>query len=182
MRMLWTGLSFKDRSDWEVPEDQKNANITCLQEGQRKGSTELHIGQPHLRILGKDNLIILTSFVEDARTVNDVYFDFSRAFDVVFYNILIDRMLKYQSNRWTVIWTANWLNSCAQIFINGTTSRSRLVKYLERWWYVPYCLISSSYLMIQIIAWGLIRRNVTFQRFFGSLKTTNWPWNSSIPV
>ena len=40
-----------------------------------------------------------------------VYLSFSKAFDAVSHNILIDKLTKYRLGKWTVRWIENWLNS-----------------------------------------------------------------------
>jgi len=45
----------------------------------------------------------------------------SKAFDTVIHNILIDKLMKYGSEKWTVTWTENWLNRQAQsVMMSGT--------------------------------------------------------------
>lgn len=94
MRMLWTGLSFKGHSDWERFLRTRIMQISLVFKSVKEKDLQNYIFVSLTLILGKDNLIILTRFVEDARTLNIVYFDCNETFDIVFYNILIDRMLK----------------------------------------------------------------------------------------
>lgn len=42
-----------------------------------------------------------------------VYLDFRKAFDMVSYNLLTDKLMKYRTGKWTVRWTENWLNCWA---------------------------------------------------------------------
>ena len=46
-----------------------------------------------------------------------VYLDFSKAFDTVSHNILIDKLTKYKLDKWTVRWTENWLNCQTQMVV-----------------------------------------------------------------
>ncbi|GAB0206739.1 mitochondrial enolase superfamily member 1 [Grus japonensis] len=46
-----------------------------------------------------------------------VYLDFSKAFDTVSDNSLIDKLTKYRLDKWTVRWTENWLNCQAQMVV-----------------------------------------------------------------
>jgi len=58
--------------------------------------------------------------------VDVVYLDFSKAFDTVSHNILIDKLRKCGVDEWTVRWIENWLNGRAQrVVISGAESSCR---------------------------------------------------------
>lgn len=44
----------------------------------------------------------MTSSVDERRTVDGVYLDFSKAFDTLSYSILINKLMKYGLSKWTV--------------------------------------------------------------------------------
>ena len=52
----------------------------------------------------------ITSSVDEGRAVHVFYLDFSKAFDTVSHNILIDKFMEYGLHKWTVKWIENWLN------------------------------------------------------------------------
>jgi len=107
-----------------------------LQKGQVGGPRKLQAGQPHLKsrkdggathsgghhhTSGKSWLNNLIAFydgmihwVDEGRTVDVVYLDFSKAFDTVFHNILLGKLRKCGLEKWTVKWIENWLNGRAQ--------------------------------------------------------------------
>ncbi|GAB0192436.1 mitochondrial enolase superfamily member 1 [Grus japonensis] len=81
---------------------------------------------------GLTNLIAfydgMTGWVDEGRAVDDVYLNFSKAFDTVFHNILIGKLRKCGLDEWTVRWIENWLNGRAQrVVISDTESSWRPV-------------------------------------------------------
>ena len=52
--------------------------------------------------------------VDEERAADVVYLDFSKAFDIIAYNIIIGGLTKYRLDRRTVKWIKNWLNDWAQ--------------------------------------------------------------------
>ncbi|GAB0176502.1 mitochondrial enolase superfamily member 1 [Grus japonensis] len=52
----------------------------------------------------------MTGWVDEGRAVDVVYLDFSKAFDIVFHNILVSKLRKCGLDEWTVRWVENWLN------------------------------------------------------------------------
>ncbi|GAB0207809.1 mitochondrial enolase superfamily member 1 [Grus japonensis] len=70
----------------------------------------------------------MTGWVDEGRAVDVVYLDFSKAFDTISHNILIDKLRKCGSDEWTVRWVENWLNGRAQrVVISGAESSWRPV-------------------------------------------------------
>ncbi|GAB0186468.1 cyclin-dependent kinase 19 [Grus japonensis] len=70
----------------------------------------------------------LTGLVNEVNAVDAVYCDFSKVFDTVSHNILIDKLTKYRLDKWKVRWIENWLNSWAQrIVISRAKSSWRQV-------------------------------------------------------
>ena len=52
--------------------------------------------------------------VVDRRAADVVYLDFCKAFDTVSHKILVDKLMKYRLEKWTVTWDEIWLNCWAQ--------------------------------------------------------------------
>ena len=64
--------------------------------------------QPHLlQLVGK------------GKTVDVVYLDFSKAFDMASHNILLGKLAAHGLDRYSVLWARNWLEGCAQCVVNG---------------------------------------------------------------
>ncbi|KAJ7424128.1 RNA-directed DNA polymerase from mobile element jockey-like protein [Pitangus sulphuratus] len=69
-----------------------------------------------------------TTWMDEGRRVDIVYLDFSKTFDTVSYNILIDKLRKCGLDEWMVRWIEHWLNSRSQrVVISGTESSCRPV-------------------------------------------------------
>lgn len=82
------------------------------------------------------------SLMDEGRTVDFVYLDFNRAFGTVSCNILIDKLMKYGLDKWTVRWSENWLNCQAEsVVISSTKSTWRLFTsdVLQGKCWVQYC-------------------------------------------
>ncbi|PKU33650.1 rna-directed dna polymerase from mobile element jockey-like [Limosa lapponica baueri] len=56
----------------------------------------------------------MTGRVDEGRTVDVVYLDFSKAFDTVSHNILVGKLRKCGLDKCTVNWIENWMNGRAQ--------------------------------------------------------------------
>ncbi|KAK4816876.1 LOW QUALITY PROTEIN: hypothetical protein QYF61_024518 [Mycteria americana] len=70
----------------------------------------------------------VTALVDEGRGGDVVHFDFSKAFNSVSCNNLIDKLMKYRLGIWTVSWIENWLNFWIQgVVISGTKSSWRPV-------------------------------------------------------
>ncbi|GAB0182767.1 mitochondrial enolase superfamily member 1 [Grus japonensis] len=70
----------------------------------------------------------MTGWVDEGRAVDVVYLNFSKAFDTISHNILIDKLRKCGLDEWTVRWIENWLSGRAQrVVISGTESSWRPV-------------------------------------------------------
>ena len=57
---------------------------------------------------------VITGWVDKGTAVDVVYLDFSKAFDTVSHNILVDKLRIYWIDECTVRWTENWLIHRAQ--------------------------------------------------------------------
>lgn len=56
-----------------------------------------------------------TGLVGEKKAVVDLFhLDYSKAFDTVFCNILINKQMKYRLETWAVRWSENWLNNQAK--------------------------------------------------------------------
>ncbi|KAF7247973.1 RNA-directed DNA polymerase from mobile element jockey [Varanus komodoensis] len=59
--------------------------------------------------------------MDKGNTVDIIYLDFSKAFDIVPHNILISKLAKTGLDGKTIRWIQNWLNQ-SRVLINGTFS------------------------------------------------------------
>jgi len=65
----------------------------------------------------------MTGWVDERRALDVVYLNFSKAFDTVSHNILIDKLRKCGLDEWSVRWIENWLNGRTQrVVICGAES------------------------------------------------------------
>jgi len=65
----------------------------------------------------------ITSLVDKGEAVDVVYLDFSKAFDTVSHDILINKLGKYNLDGATMRWVHNWLDNRTQkVVINGSQS------------------------------------------------------------
>lgn len=84
---------------------------------------------------GKSGLTNLGAFYNDVTILLDEgrpagvdYLDFSKSFDTVCNNILIDKLTKYKLSKCTVSWRENQLNSWAQsVVVSGVKSTQKPV-------------------------------------------------------
>ena len=65
----------------------------------------------------------VTSLVDEGKAVDVVCLDFSKAFDMVSHSILLGKLAACGLDRYTLLWSRNWLEGCAQrIVVNGVKS------------------------------------------------------------
>ena len=65
----------------------------------------------------------MTRLVDEAKAVDVVYLDFSKAFDTVTHSILLGKLSACGLYRYTLLWVRNWLEGRAQwVVINGVKS------------------------------------------------------------
>uniref|UniRef100_K7EX79 Reverse transcriptase domain-containing protein n=1 Tax=Pelodiscus sinensis TaxID=13735 RepID=K7EX79_PELSI len=65
----------------------------------------------------------IMSLVDKGEAVDVVYLDFSKAFDMVSHDILINKLGKCNLDGATIRWVHNWLDNCTQrVVINGSQS------------------------------------------------------------
>ncbi|PKU44748.1 rna-directed dna polymerase from mobile element jockey- hypothetical protein [Limosa lapponica baueri] len=70
----------------------------------------------------------MTGWIDEGRSVDVVYLDFSKAVDTISYSIFIGRLRKHGLDEWTVGWIENWLKDRAQkVMISGTESSWRSI-------------------------------------------------------
>ncbi|KAK4818480.1 hypothetical protein QYF61_014210 [Mycteria americana] len=56
----------------------------------------------------------VTCLVDEGKTVDVIFLDFSKAFDTVPHSILLDKFSSCETSKFTVHWVKNWLNGRAQ--------------------------------------------------------------------
>ncbi|PKU46487.1 rna-directed dna polymerase from mobile element jockey-like [Limosa lapponica baueri] len=89
----------------------------------------------HVFMKGRSCLTNLISFydkvtplVDEGKAVDVLYLDFSKAFDMVSHNILLEKLAAHSLDRSTLRWIKNWLEGWAQrVVVNGVKSS---------WWQV----------------------------------------------
>ncbi|CAM4686112.1 unnamed protein product [Lepidochelys kempii] len=65
----------------------------------------------------------ITGSVDEGKTVDVLFLDFSKAFDTVSHSILASKFKKYGLDEWTIRWVESWLDCRAQwVVINGSMS------------------------------------------------------------
>ncbi|CAM5129697.1 unnamed protein product [Natator depressus] len=65
----------------------------------------------------------ITGSVDEGKTVDVLFLDFSKAFDTVSHSILVSKLKKYGLDEWTIRWVESWLDCRAQrVVINGSMS------------------------------------------------------------
>ena len=64
-----------------------------------------------------------TCLVEEGKAVSEVHLDFSKAFDNVPHNILMEKMAAHGLDGHTLCWVKHWLDGWAQrVVVNGVKS------------------------------------------------------------
>jgi len=70
----------------------------------------------------------MTGWVDEGKTLDVAYLDFSKVFDIVSHNILLGKFRKYGLDEWSVKCIDSWLNGRTQrIVVSGAESSWRLV-------------------------------------------------------
>jgi len=70
----------------------------------------------------------MTGWVDEGRSVDVVYLDFSKAFDTVSHDILLGKLRQCGLDEWSVRWIENWLNGRTQrVVISSSEPSWRLV-------------------------------------------------------
>jgi len=70
----------------------------------------------------------MTGWIDEARAVDVVYLDFSKAINTVSHNILLGKLRKYGLDERLVRWIENWLNGrTRRVVVSGAESSWRLV-------------------------------------------------------
>uniref|UniRef100_A0A8B9CEQ4 Reverse transcriptase domain-containing protein n=1 Tax=Anser brachyrhynchus TaxID=132585 RepID=A0A8B9CEQ4_9AVES len=70
----------------------------------------------------------VTRLVDEGKAVDVVYLDFSKAFDTVSHNILLEKLAAHGLDWRTLCWVKNWLDGWAQrVVVNGAKSSWRPV-------------------------------------------------------
>ena len=53
-------------------------------------------------------------WVDEGRAVDVVYLNFSEAFDTVSHSLLLEKLMRYGLDKWSVQWVGNWLTGRTQ--------------------------------------------------------------------
>ncbi|KAJ7416493.1 RNA-directed DNA polymerase from mobile element jockey-like protein [Willisornis vidua] len=70
----------------------------------------------------------VTHLVDDGKAVDVVYLDFSKAFDIVSHNIMLEKLSAHGLDQCTLCWVKSWLEGWAQrLLVNRAASSWRLV-------------------------------------------------------
>jgi len=65
----------------------------------------------------------VTHLVDEGKTVDVIYLDFSKAFDTVAHSILLVKLAAHGLDGCTLYWIKNWLNGRVQrVVVNGVKS------------------------------------------------------------
>ena len=65
----------------------------------------------------------MTCLVDEGKTVDVVYLDFSKAFDTVPHNIFVEELVAYSLDGRMLCWMKHWLDGQAQrVVVNGFKS------------------------------------------------------------
>ena len=71
----------------------------------------------------------VTHLVDEGKAVDVVYLDFSKAFDTVPHNILMEKLAAHSLDGCTLLWVKHWPDGQAQrVVVSGVKSSWRLVK------------------------------------------------------
>jgi len=74
----------------------------------------------------------VTRLVDEGKTVDVVYLEFSKVFGTVPHSILLEKLSSHVLDGHTLCWVKNWLNGRAQrVVVNGVKSI---------WWLVTSCV------------------------------------------
>jgi len=66
-------------------------------------------------------LITINEVTNKRRVLNGAYIHFSKLFNTVSHNILIDKLTHYRLDKWVVRWIENWLKQQAQRVVISST-------------------------------------------------------------
>ncbi|GAB0207760.1 mitochondrial enolase superfamily member 1 [Grus japonensis] len=56
----------------------------------------------------------VTCSIDVGQAVDIVYLDFSKAFDTVPHSLLLEKLMRYGLDKWSMQWVGNWLTGCTQ--------------------------------------------------------------------
>ena len=66
---------------------------------------------------------LVTHLVDEGKAVDEVYLDFSKAFDTVSHSLFLQKLSVRGLDRYTLGWVRNWLEGQAQgVVVNGVKS------------------------------------------------------------
>jgi len=66
----------------------------------------------------------VTCSADVGRAVDIVYLDASKAFDMVSHSLLLEQLMSYGLDKWSVQWVENWLTGCTQkLVVNRSFSK-----------------------------------------------------------
>ncbi|GAB0208570.1 mitochondrial enolase superfamily member 1 [Grus japonensis] len=63
----------------------------------------------------------VTCSIDVGQAVDIVYLDFSKAFDTVLHSLLLEKLMHYGLDKWSMQWVGNWLTGCTQrVVVNSS--------------------------------------------------------------
>ncbi|GAB0182778.1 mitochondrial enolase superfamily member 1 [Grus japonensis] len=65
------------------------------------------------------------------RAVDIVYLDFSKAFDTVPHSLLLEKLMRYGLDKWSMWWVGNWLTGCTQRVVHKSKTYPHTSYYEE---------------------------------------------------
>ncbi|KAJ7422831.1 RNA-directed DNA polymerase from mobile element jockey-like [Pitangus sulphuratus] len=105
----------------EVPDDWKLGNV-----GNKKGLQENPGNYRPVSLTSVPSKVI--HLVDEGKTVDVVYLDFSKAFDTVSHSICLKKLAAHGLDRGTLCWVKSWLEDRAQrVLVNRAASNWQLV-------------------------------------------------------
>ncbi|PKU37031.1 rna-directed dna polymerase from mobile element jockey-like [Limosa lapponica baueri] len=70
----------------------------------------------------------VTWLVDEGQAMDIVYLDFSEAFDTVLHSLLLEKLMCYSLDKWSVPWVGNWLTGSMQmVVVDSSFSNWQLV-------------------------------------------------------
>ncbi|PKU42894.1 rna-directed dna polymerase from mobile element jockey-like [Limosa lapponica baueri] len=85
----------------------------------------------------------VTPLVDEGKTIDILYLDFSKSFDTVTHSVLLEKLAAYDLDESTLRWVKNWLDGQSQrVVVNGAKSSWSQVVFPRAQYWGQFCLIS----------------------------------------